>query len=97
MNINILQIIIFLESDSENIVLSEFENCVNIVNDKKLNDCHNISTKPLYALILTPTRELAIQIKNHLTQAVKYTDIKVRLFFSKSTDLLNMILKLSYH
>ncbi|KYM89644.1 ATP-dependent RNA helicase DDX24 [Atta colombica] len=65
------------ESDSENIVLSEFENCVNIVNDKKLNDCHNISTQPLYALILTPTRELAIQIKNHLTQAVKYTDVKI--------------------
>jgi len=70
---------------------------VNIVNDKKLDDCHNAPTKPLYALILTPTRELAIQIKNHLTQAAKYTDVKVRLFFSKSTDLLHMILKLSYH
>ncbi|KAL6441322.1 hypothetical protein ACFW04_003521 [Cataglyphis niger] len=33
--------------------------------------------KPLYGLILTPTRELAIQIKNHLTQAAKYTDIKI--------------------
>ncbi|KAG5324186.1 DDX24 helicase, partial [Acromyrmex heyeri] len=65
------------ESDSESIVLSEFDNCVNIVNDKKLDDCHNIPTKPLYALILTPTRELAIQIKNHLTQAAKYTDIKI--------------------
>lgn len=29
--------------------------------------------KPLYALILTPTRELAIQIKNHLVAAAKYT------------------------
>ncbi|XP_018306369.1 ATP-dependent RNA helicase ddx24, partial [Mycetomoellerius zeteki] len=65
------------ESDSENKVLSEFENCVNIVNDTKLDDCHNIPTKPLYALILTPTRELAIQIKNHLTQAAKYTDVKI--------------------
>lgn len=58
------------------------------MNDTKLDDCHNIPTKPLYALILTPTRELAIQIKNHLTQAAKYTDVKVKLSFSKSTDLL---------
>ncbi|KYN21126.1 PREDICTED: ATP-dependent RNA helicase DDX24 [Trachymyrmex cornetzi] len=65
------------ESDSENIVLSELENYVNIVNDTKLHDCHNIPTKPLYALILTPTRELAIQIRNHLTQAAKYTDVKI--------------------
>lgn len=34
-------------------------------------------TKPLYALILTPTRELAIQIKNHLTLAAKYTGVKI--------------------
>lgn len=33
--------------------------------------------KPLYALILTPTRELAVQIKNHLTKAAKFTDIRV--------------------
>ncbi|OAD59683.1 ATP-dependent RNA helicase DDX24, partial [Eufriesea mexicana] len=33
--------------------------------------------KPLYALILTPTRELAIQIKDHLTKLIKYTDIKI--------------------
>ncbi|XP_063218089.1 ATP-dependent RNA helicase DDX24 [Bacillus rossius redtenbacheri] len=31
----------------------------------------------LYALVLTPTRELAIQVKNHLVAAAKYTDIKV--------------------
>ncbi|KAL4236867.1 ATP-dependent RNA helicase ddx24 [Mactra antiquata] len=29
------------------------------------------------ALILEPTRELAIQVKNHLTTAAKYTDIKI--------------------
>ncbi|XP_066244892.1 ATP-dependent RNA helicase DDX24 [Euwallacea similis] len=33
--------------------------------------------KPLYALILTPTRELALQITNHLTLAAKYTGIKI--------------------
>lgn len=50
------------------------------MNDTKLDD-YNIPTKPLYALILTPTRELAVQIKSHLTQAAKYTDIKVCLSF----------------
>lgn len=33
----------------------------------------NPNLKPLYALILTPTRELAIQVKNHLVAAAKYT------------------------
>jgi len=32
--------------------------------------------QPLYALILTPTRELAVQIQTHITTAAKYTDIK---------------------
>nr|XP_018907481.1 PREDICTED: ATP-dependent RNA helicase DDX24 [Bemisia tabaci] len=31
----------------------------------------------LYALILTPTRELAMQVKNHLTDIAKYTNIKI--------------------
>ena len=40
--------------------------------------------KPLYALIITPTRELAIQIQVHLTALVKYTDIKVgNMYFIK--------------
>lgn len=42
----------------------------------KENNKQNLG-KPLYGLILTPTRELAIQIKNHLIKAAKYTDIKV--------------------
>ena len=47
----------------------------------------------LRALIITPTRELAVQIKNHITAVGKYTDIstclivggmfKVMFFFSK--------------
>ena len=31
----------------------------------------------LKALILAPTRELAIQVKNHLLKAAQFTDIKV--------------------
>ena len=38
--------------------------------------------KPLRGLILTPTRELAIQIKNHLEAAAKFTNIKVRNYCS---------------
>lgn len=63
----------FTESDSEDEELTE--NCVRIV---KLDDCQNTPSKPLYALIIAPTRELVVQIKQHLTKAVKYTDIKVR-------------------
>ena len=32
---------------------------------------------PLYALVLTPTRELAIQVKDHIVAAAKYTGIQV--------------------
>ncbi|GFU31937.1 ATP-dependent RNA helicase DDX24 [Nephila pilipes] len=34
-------------------------------------------SKPLYCLILTPTRELAIQIKKHLQAVCKFTDIMI--------------------
>lgn len=51
---------------------------VKVVDNVKFDEFDNTKpTKPLYALILTPTRELAIQIKDHLTKAAKYTDIKV--------------------
>ncbi|CAD7012803.1 unnamed protein product [Ceratitis capitata] len=36
---------------------------------------------PLYAVILTPTRELAVQVKDHLVAAAKYTGIKVAAIF----------------
>ncbi|XP_022224518.2 ATP-dependent RNA helicase DDX24 [Drosophila obscura] len=36
---------------------------------------------PLYGLVLTPTRELAVQVKNHLVAAAKYTGIKVAAIF----------------
>ncbi|KAF5307170.1 hypothetical protein FQR65_LT00686 [Abscondita terminalis] len=45
--------------------------------NSKCNDKDDIVSKPLYALILTPTRELAVQVKNHLVAAAKYTDIHV--------------------
>lgn len=36
---------------------------------------------PLYALVLTPTRELAVQVKDHLVAVAKYTGIKVAAVF----------------
>lgn len=51
--------------------------CVRVIDNVKIEEKRNSSAKPLYALILTPTRELAIQIKDHLVKAAKYTDIKV--------------------
>ncbi|KAH9523628.1 ATP-dependent RNA helicase ddx24 [Bulinus truncatus] len=44
-------------------------------NNKKLPISKHNSLPPL-ALILEPTRELAIQVKNHLSSLAKYTDIK---------------------
>lgn len=41
------------------------------------NVCDSNEGKPLYSLVLTPTRELAIQIKKHLQDVCKYTDIKI--------------------
>ena len=32
---------------------------------------------PLLALVMAPTRELALQVKDHLQQVAKYTAIKV--------------------
>lgn len=54
--------------DEENVALSDTED----VDDR---------SNPLYALILTPTRELAVQVKNHLVDAAKYTGIRVAAIF----------------
>nr|CAD7400793.1 unnamed protein product [Timema poppensis] len=75
-------------SESEEQVLHVNEDgigCVKVVDNVELGEAYwadsgkplEQHTKKLYALILTPTRELAIQVKNHLVAASKYTDIKV--------------------
>lgn len=72
------------ESDYEEDIKNFDENCtgcVRVINNIKISNTQN-STKPLYALILTPTRELAIQIKDHLTKIIKYTDIKVSILMN---------------
>lgn len=45
------------------------------------NSAEENSSKPLYALILTPTRELAVQVRDHLVAAAKYTGIHVAAIF----------------
>lgn len=45
------------------------------------NDHQQSDEKPLYALVLTPTRELAVQVKDHLVAVAKYTGIKVAAVF----------------
>ncbi|XP_076341497.1 ATP-dependent RNA helicase DDX24 isoform X2 [Tachypleus tridentatus] len=37
----------------------------------------DLPTRPLWALVLTPTRELAIQVKKHLEAIMRFTDLKV--------------------
>ncbi|KPJ08089.1 ATP-dependent RNA helicase DDX24 [Papilio machaon] len=57
---------------------SEGIGCVKVIDDVEMPGHVEVRTgKPLYALILTPTRELAIQISRHLIAAAKYTGIKV--------------------
>ncbi|XP_048484183.1 ATP-dependent RNA helicase DDX24 [Plutella xylostella] len=52
--------------------------CVKVIDDIEMPG-HVVKKtgKPLYALILTPTRELAMQISRHLISAAKYTGIRV--------------------
>ena len=38
---------------------------------------HNTSDQPLVALVLTPTRELAIQVKDHIEAVAMDTGIRV--------------------
>ncbi|KAK3755004.1 hypothetical protein QZH41_001974 [Actinostola sp. cb2023] len=57
------------------------ETTSNKSNEESLNDTieeedKETTGKPLRALIMTPTRELALQIKDHLVLATKHTSIK---------------------
>lgn len=51
-----------------------------IVEDES-DDADDDDDSPLYALVLTPTRELAVQVKDHLVAAAKYTGIRVAAIF----------------
>lgn len=51
--------------------------CAQVVSDVSLHSTKGYPESKLYALVLTPTRELAMQVHRHLTSAAKYTGIKV--------------------
>ncbi|CAF4858777.1 unnamed protein product [Pieris macdunnoughi] len=52
--------------------------CVKVLEGSDIPQQALVKTgKPLYALIITPTRELAIQISQHLIAVAKYTGIRV--------------------
>uniref|UniRef100_A0A182WE64 ATP-dependent RNA helicase n=1 Tax=Anopheles minimus TaxID=112268 RepID=A0A182WE64_9DIPT len=48
---------------------------------RTLNENFVNTDKPLYGLILTPTRELAVQINDHLKAVAKYTGINIATIF----------------
>jgi len=51
--------------------------CSQVVSDVCPRNTKGYPESKLYALVLTPTRELAMQVHRHLTSAAKYTGIKV--------------------
>ncbi|XP_059047355.1 ATP-dependent RNA helicase DDX24-like [Achroia grisella] len=66
------------EDESEMHQNEEGIGCVKVIDDVDIPGHIVVKTgKPLYALILTPTRELAIQISRHLIAISKYTGIRV--------------------
>ncbi|XP_074042289.1 ATP-dependent RNA helicase DDX24 [Leptinotarsa decemlineata] len=65
------------ESDFEKEPGDDVTGCVKVINNVTLKEYSN--PKPLYALILTPTRELAMQVRSHLMAVGKYSGIKVAL------------------
>jgi ATP-dependent RNA helicase DDX24/MAK5 len=51
--------------------------CVRVLKDVSPHSTPGFLESKLYALVLTPTRELAMQVHKHLTAAATYTGIKV--------------------
>jgi hypothetical protein len=61
------------EHDSEVVDLG----CVRVMKDVLPQNAPGCPESKLYALVLTPTRELALQVHKHLAAAAAYTGIKV--------------------
>ncbi|XP_075874234.1 ATP-dependent RNA helicase DDX24 [Nelusetta ayraudi] len=60
---------------------SEKLGCVQVIDDAEFDfeqtaEQQRPSGSPLLGLVLTPTRELAVQVKHHIDAAAKFTDIK---------------------
>ena len=59
------------------------ENCSSVLSSPDATDTEvsqDRNNTPLLALIMTPTRELALQIRNHLQKTAKHTSLRVKYF-----------------
>ncbi|XP_060085652.1 ATP-dependent RNA helicase DDX24-like [Ylistrum balloti] len=78
------------EEGEEELVEGDGFGCVKVIDDADFSDIDpvfmsqfgpikapKLPEKPPLALVLEPTRELAVQVKNHLLRIVRHTDIKV--------------------
>lgn len=64
----------------------------NISDDESLDNEEEDDKRPFYALILTPTRELAVQIRDHIIAAAKYTGISF-IFYVNMKNVFHSFLK----
>ncbi|KAM6912263.1 ATP-dependent RNA helicase DDX24 [Xenentodon cancila] len=67
------------EDDIEDIDQSAQLGCVRVIENLKFDFEGNAAvdqSRPLLGLVLTPTRELAVQVKHHIDAVAKFTDIK---------------------
>ncbi|XP_037551354.1 ATP-dependent RNA helicase DDX24 [Nematolebias whitei] len=67
------------EDDVEDKDQDEQLGCVKLIENAKFNSEEKLSggqNRPLLGLVLTPTRELAVQVKHHIDAAAQFTDIK---------------------
>uniref|UniRef100_A0A096LZ47 ATP-dependent RNA helicase n=1 Tax=Poecilia formosa TaxID=48698 RepID=A0A096LZ47_POEFO len=67
------------EQDSEGEDQDEQLGCVRVIDDVEFDFKENVPEgrkRPLLGLVLTPTRELAVQVKHHIDAVAKYTDIQ---------------------
>lgn len=72
------------EDDVEDKNQDEQLGCVKLIENAKFNSEEKLSggqSRPLLGLVLTPTRELAVQVKHHIDAAAKFTG---RLFLNTS-------------
>uniref|UniRef100_A0A182T9Z8 ATP-dependent RNA helicase n=1 Tax=Anopheles maculatus TaxID=74869 RepID=A0A182T9Z8_9DIPT len=65
----------------EDVEMTEEDEQVFAEEGRNLDKNYVATEKPLYGLILTPTRELAVQINDHLKAVAKYTDINIATVF----------------